>query len=239
MAAAAPPAYPDQDKWAAQQAQQPSYPAGFAPQYPAPAQAPVAAPLPVPSAPAAGPRNENLTTVRTEMGNLERVCESLGDYIKTQIESVFNGEYPGKEKWGDFVATVREQVSAMESAAKKYALYLNMTEMSELEKEKIKVPTVLLLDLIKTTLVMVETSKVKSTHKAGFLSLGKKSIVEHSLMEDSRISTSVHNIRTQVRVEKLDLNRFQVDIAGQLGGVVRIGGFTERDIYNQAAQGPQ
>jgi hypothetical protein len=46
-------------------------------------------------------------------------------------------------------------------------------------------------------------------------------------------------VSCQVRVEKLDLNRFQVDIDGQLGGVVNIGGFTTRDIHNQAAQGPQ
>ena len=68
--------------------------------------------------PPAAPSNSSLAAVKKEMGILTRVCESLLEYIQAQIDTAFHGEYPGKEAWLSVVATVRDQVAAMEDAAK-------------------------------------------------------------------------------------------------------------------------
>ena len=116
MAASAPPAYPDDKQWSnarevvfvVPQQQQDGAAANVAGGHHGGGH----------HSPPAAANNSSLAAVKKEMGVLTRVCESLLEYIQAQIDNAFHGEYPGKDAWLSVVATVRDQVAAMEDAAK-------------------------------------------------------------------------------------------------------------------------
>ena len=61
---------------------------------------------------------------------------------------------------------------------------------------------------------------------------GKKTDKEYHFTDDDRIKTYVANIRAQIDVENLDMKQFKVSVERGMGGVVRFGGYVDRDIVN-------